>query len=244
MAQKRLRLFAGPNGSGKTTIINKIPDNINLGFLINADDIEAELRKNGYFNLKNHQLKLTTSELQNFISNEGASSVKLPVNKFIDQFYISNQKVFIPENLLNSYIAADIAALLRIQHAKAGHSFTFETVLSHPSKIDFITTAKQNGYRIYLYYIATESADINVNRVNIRVTQKGHSVPEATIRARYKRSLALLYKTIKVSDRAFLFDNSGKESFFFAEITDGSDVEIKCDDENIPEWFFSYVLNR
>ena len=85
MAQKRLRLFAGPNGSGKTTIINKIPDNINLGFLINADDIEAELRKNGYFNLKHHQLKLTTFELQNFISNEGASSVKLPVNTFIDQ---------------------------------------------------------------------------------------------------------------------------------------------------------------
>jgi predicted ABC-type ATPase len=202
------------------------------------------LRKNGCFNLEYHHLKLTTTELRDFISNEGASAKKTPVNQFIDQIYISNQKVFIPEKLLNSYIAADIAALLRIHHVRAGHSFTFETVLSHPSKIDFIASAKQKGYRIYLYYIATESADINVNRVNIRVSQKGHPVPEEIIRSRYKRSLSLLYKTIKVSDRAFLFDNSGKESFFFAEITDGSDVEIKCDDDNIPEWFFSYVLNR
>lgn len=133
---------------------------------------------------------------------------------------------------------------MRIKHIKEGHTFTFESVLSHPSKIDLLQYARQNGYRIYLYYIATESAEINVNRVNIRVAQKGHPVPEGTIRSRYERSLSLLYDAIKISDRAFLFDNSGKESFFFAEITNGTDVEIKGENENIPEWFFTYVLER
>jgi predicted ABC-type ATPase len=244
MSKKRLRLFAGPNGSGKTTIINKIPDTIKLGYLVNADDIESELQKTGCFNLKKQGIISTTTELRTFIREKGVSPVKLDIRESIDDIYIRDQKIHTPDALINSYTSADIAALIREKHIEAGHSFTFESVLSHPSKIDFLEKAKQKGYRIYLYYIATESADININRVNIRISQNGHSVPEKTIRSRYERSLALLYKTIKVSNRAFLFDNSGKESFYFAEITNGTDVELKCKDNNVPEWFYSYVLNR
>ncbi len=40
---KRMRIFAGPNGSGKTSIINRLKDKISFGNYINADDIEFDL---------------------------------------------------------------------------------------------------------------------------------------------------------------------------------------------------------
>jgi predicted ABC-type ATPase len=45
MSAKRMRVFAEPNGSGKTTIFKGLLHNkkINLGVYVNADDIEQEL---------------------------------------------------------------------------------------------------------------------------------------------------------------------------------------------------------
>ena len=43
-----MRVFAGPNGSGKTTIFKGIlnESKVNLGIYVNADEIEETLRKN------------------------------------------------------------------------------------------------------------------------------------------------------------------------------------------------------
>lgn len=146
--------------------------------------------------------------------------------------------------LINSYIAADLAGFFRTFHLEHNHSFTFESVLSHPSKLNLLQTAKAKGYRIYLYYIATESPEINVNRVKIRVSQHGHPVSEEAIRSRYMKSLKLLYQAIKLSDRAYLFDNSGKESLYISEITNGEDVELHCSTNEVPNWFIRYVVNH
>lgn len=110
--------------------------------------------------------------------------------------------------------------------------------------MDLLIKAKSEGYRIYLYYIATESVEINVNRVKIRVSQLGHPVPEEAIRSRYTKSLNLLYGVIKISDRAYIFDNSGKESIYLAEITNGENAKLHCSKEEIPDWFYTYVINR
>jgi predicted ABC-type ATPase len=40
MAAKRLRVFGGPNGSGKTTVIKALRGEIPLGVYVNADDFE------------------------------------------------------------------------------------------------------------------------------------------------------------------------------------------------------------
>ena len=45
MANKRMRVFAGPNGSGKTTIINSLKSEIGFGVYVNADDIESLLKE-------------------------------------------------------------------------------------------------------------------------------------------------------------------------------------------------------
>lgn len=70
----------------------------------------------------------------------------------------------------------------------ACESFSFETVMSHPSKIELLAAAKQRGYRIGVFFVATESTDLNIARVRQRVALGGHDVPLDRIRARYERT--------------------------------------------------------
>jgi predicted ABC-type ATPase len=45
---KRMRVFAGPNGSGKTTIFKGIlkENKVNLSVYVNADELELQLNQN------------------------------------------------------------------------------------------------------------------------------------------------------------------------------------------------------
>jgi predicted ABC-type ATPase len=54
-----------------------------------------------------------------------------------------------------------------------------------------------------------ETPELNVERVRLRVSKGGHDVPEAKIRARWKRSLEQLPWFLEQADQAALFDNSG-----------------------------------
>jgi len=76
---------------------------------------------------------------------------------------------------------------------KANSSFSFETVFSHPSKVDFLADAKNAGFKIYLYFVATENPIINQERVQIRVDLGGHDVPKDKIISRYHRTMDYLY---------------------------------------------------
>ena len=40
---KRLRAFAGPNGSGKLTLFQEISNQFNTGYFVNSDEIEQEI---------------------------------------------------------------------------------------------------------------------------------------------------------------------------------------------------------
>jgi predicted ABC-type ATPase len=51
-----------------------------------------------------------------------------------------------------------------------------------------------------------------------------------------------LLDAIKLSDRAYLFDNSGTEHKLVAEIADGRDIQF--DPAFIPNWFDRYVLQK
>ncbi len=89
-----------------------------------------------------------------------------------------------------------------------GQSFSFETVMSHESKIDILRHAKELDYIVILFFVALESPDLNVARVAQRVALGGHDVPEDRIRKRYIRCLSLLPYALRLCDRAVLFDNS------------------------------------
>ena len=73
-----------------------------------------------------------------------------------------------------------------------GASFCFETVYSHPSKLDFIARAKALGYQIIMVLIHLESAALNQARIARRVSEGGHGVPAEKVISRIPRLLDLV----------------------------------------------------
>lgn len=116
--------------------------------------------------------------------------------------------------------------------------------MSHKSKVNLLCEAQAKGFRTYLYYVATDSPDLNVERVRLRVERGGHDVPEKKIRERYTRSLSLLVDAIRCTNRAYLFDNTseGSAKEWLAEFTDGAEYEFKT--RKMPQWFIKHVIDR
>lgn len=153
---------------------------------------------------------------------------------------MANLKVTLREE--KGYFSAILADFIRQQFLTICRSFTFETVMSSPDKIELLKAAKGTGFRTYLYYISTDDVIINKNRAANREKLGGHSVPPDKIEPRYERSLDLLLDAIKQSDRAYLFDNSGSEHILIAEVTDGKIIELKS--RQIPGWFIKAIYEK
>lgn len=240
----RLRIFAGPNGSGKSLLSKALKNSsdkrIKIGVFVNADEIEKSLNTEGKLDLKSYKISSNTKELQSFVLEKGMSPSKMNSSEIHKQFKIHSNKISF-SGLINSYIAADIAAFIRKKLLDAGLSFAFETVFSHPSKLEIMREAKEKGYRIYLYFITTEDPTINIDRVKLRVQKGGHPVPEKLISKRYFKTMKLLIPAIKASYRSYLFDNSGEHYELVAFVDPGNIVRITDYDKKIPAWFIKYV---
>jgi predicted ABC-type ATPase len=107
-----------------------------------------------------------------------------------------------------SYKAMIIAERLREDLLRQRISFCFETVFSHPSKIDFIARAKSLGYHIVLVTIHLETPELNEARVHQRVAEGGHNVPPQKIRSRIPRTMKHIANVLPLIDEARLLDNS------------------------------------
>jgi predicted ABC-type ATPase len=104
--------------------------------------------------------------------------------------------------------AAERAIEIREHCLTSGLSLAFETVLSAPDKLDFISRAKDAGFFIRLFFVGTDDPSINAKRVAMRVMEGGHDVPIPKIIARYTRSLACCYFAAWLADRTYVYDNS------------------------------------
>ncbi len=239
-----MRVFAGPNGSGKTTIFKGIltQKKVQLGVYVNADDIEQTLRSTGKLLFSNYQLAVSEQQVKEFFSTSTFSPVKRGEPDLYKKLQVTNNE-FTTTAFIDSYLSADLAEFIRRQLLDHDFSFTYETVMSHPDKIQFLTNALQKGYRVYLYYIATEDPDINISRVNVRVAQDGHAVHPDVIRNRYYKSLRNLKAAVKQSTRAYIFDNSQKQANLIAEITNGNDVVLNSAVE-LPNWVAESLLKQ
>ena len=110
-----------------------------------------------------------------------------------------------PQRTKQAQIIADFKRDTCLQRRE---SFSFETVLSHASKIAVMVDAHRAGCHVTLYFVATADPEINVRRVEDRVAKGGHDVPHDRIRARYARSLGFLADAALVARRTIVFDNS------------------------------------
>jgi predicted ABC-type ATPase len=244
---KRLRIIAGPNGSGKSTLYDYLVKAhvFNNYYFINADIITKDLMD--FLNLAYYPVNFSKAEFLEFLEKSTFQS-KLSF-KLASKLNIEGSVVSLTDKNFSeiSYISACLAEFLRRKMIlESDSSFAFETVFSHPSKLDEIRFAKKNGYKIYLYFIATKAPLVNSGRVRGRMSKGGHSVPVEKIEERYIRSLNNAYNAMLLSDKAFFFDNTitdvKSEYSFFAEKKD-SCLYIK-NEMSIPWWFNEYVLKK
>ena len=140
----------------------------------------------------------------------------------------------------NSYLAATLAEAVRQELLEEGQTFTFETVMSHRSKIDFMRAARARGYRVYLYFVATDDPAINIDRVHRRVLQGGHPVADDKVIDRYHKSISLMTEACEVAHRAYIFDNSGSRHKLLAEVTDFDEIRLGA--SVINAWFLKTQL--
>jgi predicted ABC-type ATPase len=135
----------------------------------------------------------------------------------------------------HSYEAAQLAERQRYQLLKQGVSFCFETVYSHPSKIDFIAHAKALGYQVIMVLIHLESTDLNQARIAGRVSEGGHNVPADKVISRIPRLLDQVRASIPLVDVLRAYDNSSADDPFAPvfTITNGS---LRLHREPLPAW--------
>ena len=132
--------------------------------------------------------------------------------------------------------AAVYCAELREQYLSERKSFVFETVFSTEDKIDFLFRAKQAGFFVRLFFIATSHPSINASRIAHRVIEGGHDVPINKIISRYYKSLLNCEAIANMVDRLYVYDNSvdDVDAQLLFRLSNG--ILAKQYSNNIPEW--------
>ncbi len=105
-----------------------------------------------------------------------------------------------------------------------GRSLAFETVFSTEEKLAFVRRAVSAGYFVRIFFVGTDSPEINAQRIAGRVMEGGHDVPILKIVSRYGKSIANLVRAIPIVDRAYVYDNSieGKAPSLLFRTVDGN----------------------
>jgi predicted ABC-type ATPase len=237
-------MFAGPNGSGKSVLKGYLPPEL-LGVYLNADEIEAEIRKDGGVAFHRFGIDVRLEEVLGFFQESAFLIARGRGNSARRLGFVDGWLDF-SDVPVDSYFASVLVDFLRTKLLALRKSFTFETVMSHRSKVSVLEKSQAFGYRTYLYYVATDDPAINISRVKNRVKLNGHDVPSDVVEKRYYRSLDLLVDAIRCTNRAYIFDNStdnaDKRQTWLAEITEGKFLVVKT--KRIPDWFRRAVLEK
>lgn len=123
-------------------------------------------------------------------------------------------------------------------------SFVFETVFSSKEKIDFIVRAKQAGFFIRIFFIATSHPSINASRIANRVIEGGHDVPISKIISRFYKSILNCEIAAKLVDRLYVYDNSvdGRDAMPLFRLSNGDLAKIYV--ENVPDWAINILPQK
>lgn len=172
-----------------------------------------------------------TSVTQKFLHHEwGEGIVYINPDEVAD-------KIFGDWNSDSSVLkAANYCTEWRERCLKERTSFVFETVFSSQDKIDFLLRAKQAGFFIRVFFIATHHPSINAARIANRVMEGGHDVPITKIISRFYKSIMNCEVIAKFVDRLYVYDNSvdGKDAMPLFRLSNG--VLGKKYVNEIPEW--------
>lgn len=86
--------------------------------------------------------------------------------------------------------------------------YTFETTLGGNTIKRIVQEAAAQHHRLVIWHVGLNNPDAHINRVQKRVQRGGHAIADATIRARFTRSLENLIELLPQVHEFRLFDNS------------------------------------
>lgn len=191
MQQPYLRIFAGCNGSGKST----------YSTVLSPDSTPFDFDKR----FLEHYNSMRDSELREEIAKNITSE------EFLSEF--------------NSSIANK-------------KSFSFETNL-FPYPIELISKAKQNGFRLEMFFFCLESRKLAKVRVGIRVQNNGHDVDEQTILAKWREGYKNINFYYNNFDYLAFIDNSLHQNptlLFEMEKTGENIFNLSIAQKELPEY--------
>lgn len=114
--------------------------------------------------------------------------------------------------------------------ANQGANFAFETTLASRTFAEWIKKLKASGYQFHLVFLWLKDVELAVSRVADRIRMGGHSVPEETIRRRYKAGLRNFFNLyIPIADSWQFYDNSDAERLTLIALK--AQNKIKIEDE-------------
>ena len=117
---------------------------------------------------------------------------------------------------LNPEAAAFRAGRLMLEeidrHARHGRSFAFETTLAGLGYVRRIRRWRRSGYVVKLIYLPLATPEEALRRVEQRVRQGGHRIPEDVVRRRFDRSVANFRNVYRdLVDSWQVLDRRGRE---------------------------------
>ena len=119
-----------------------------------------------------------------------------------------------------------------------GESLSIETTLSGNSALAFMRRAKESGYRISLAYVGIDTPELSRARIDERVVEGGHDVPQDAVIRRHPDSLRRLSAAMAIADSTLVFDNSGLERRLLLQVENGI---AKFIGDGRPDWFDTAV---
>jgi predicted ABC-type ATPase len=120
-----------------------------------------------------------------------------------------NPDVLAHELDMDAYAAVRVADSIRRELVKRRESFVFETVFSDPvgDKVAFLKEAAESCYGVVLCYIGISGPDVSEDRVAMRISQGGHSVPGEKLRSCFDRTVEDLRAAVRELPHVLIYDN-------------------------------------
>lgn len=131
------------------------------------------------------------------------------------------------------------AIRLQEKYLSEGISFNQETTLCGHRIFDIIRRAKDQGYRIRIFFIGLESAEICKQRIEARVAHGGHGIPEEDVERRYAQSIENMKEALSLCDSANFYDNTC--TMRLVSSYDGKKLNVYSD--HIPDWYAKNYRN-
>lgn len=134
-------------------------------------------------------------------------------NEFLDQ-YLPFLNVDLIAKSLGGYSDVNFAAAQDLYRERVKgylaqrESFMIESNLAREADYVWLENMRKVGYKLVIYFLNTASLDENIARIQRRVKEGGHNVPEHIARDRYQMCTIYLKTRLSFFDELHFIDNT------------------------------------